>query len=806
LLQDRQGTMWVASADKKLTLVGNEKLAVYDQRDGLPQDLCRPLLEDRDGNIWFATTNKGLVEFKAGRFTTLTRAQGLSSNAITTVYQDREGTLWIGTLDGGLNRLTRQMITVYSDGEGLSSTNVYPICQDKAGAIWVGTWGGGLFRYSDGRFHKFQSQGQLPGDKITSLMEDREGRLWIGRIGGVSWLKDGTIHDLPLSDKTGFVTNVRAICEDRLGSLWFGTDSAGLACYKDGALTLYTKEQGLAGNDVKAIIEDRQGSLWIATYGGLSQYNNGAFRSMTEADGLASDKVRSLYEDNDGAIWIGTYDGGLSRLKDSKLTSYTTRDGLFSNGAFQILEDDRQNFWMSCNLGIYRVARQQLDDFAAGRIKAVNCVPFGRSDGLLDLECNGGVQPSGIKTRDGRLWFPTQEGVAVIDPEQMPINVEPPPVVIENCILNREPIDFRDGIDVRPGSENLEIGYGGLSFIKPEQVRFKYMLEGLDSDWKDVGPRRIAYYPYLPPGTYTFRVIASNSDGIWNTEGASLLITVHPPFWRTWWFTILSAMIAAAIAIVVYERRVWLLKRARQSQEAFSRRLIESQEADRRRIAAELHDSLGQSLIVIKNWALLGLSVAARNAPPREHLDEISETATRAIHEVREIAYNLGPFQLERLGLQSTIEEMVNKLASASAIRISATIDPIDGLFTRDAEISVYRIVQEAINNVVKHSKATEASISIRRNGQHLEIEIRDNGRGFSREAAAAENAARRGFGLVGIEERARILGGSSAVKSEPARGACVSISIPLPPSEVDSAQRAEDVQELANTTERQTQ
>jgi DNA-binding NarL/FixJ family response regulator len=398
----------------------------------------------------------------------------------------------------------------------------------------MGTWERGLSRYKEGRFDSFTDRGVLG----TALAEDSEGGLWIGSFNGAARLKDGKLTDFKDELKLPGPA-VQAILEDAAGALWFGTN-AGLVRRRDGAVTAYTTKDGLAGDDVRAILEDRQGHLWIGTYSGVTRIADGKFSSWTKREGLKSNRVRSLHEDRSGAIWVGAYDGGLSRIKDGRVANITMDDGLFNNGVFRILEDARGNFWMSCNLGIYRVSRRQLDDFADGKIRAVNSIVYGKSDGMLNPECNGGYQPAGIRARDGKLWFPTQQGVAVIDPETVPFNPHPPPVVIEECLLDRAALDFSDQAQIAPSQRNLEIHYTALSFIKPEHIRFKYKLEGLDKDWVDAGTRRQAFYSYIPPGQYTFTVIAANSDGLWNTEGRSLRIIALPPFYRTWWFIFLT--------------------------------------------------------------------------------------------------------------------------------------------------------------------------------------------------------------------------------------------------------------------------
>jgi signal transduction histidine kinase len=379
--------------------------------------------------------------------------------------------------------------------------------------------------------------------------------------------------------------------------------------------------------------------------------------------------------------------------------------------------------------------------------------------------------------RDGKLWFPMLGGIAVVDPAAVPFNPAPPPVVIEECLLDRQPVAFQSGLQIRPGAQNLEINYTGLSLIKSEQLRFRYRLEGLDHDWVEAGTRRTAYYPHLPPGSYTFEVRAANSDGIWNTEGQRLRITVLPPFYRTWWFLTLATLLVGGVVFGVYKYRVTQLERRQAAQQAFARQLIESQESERKRIAAELHDSLGQSLVLIRNWALLGTSQLDKQAPAKEELDEITTTAARALNEVREIAYNLGPYHLDRLGLAGTIEDMVNRVAQASQIEFTTELTLPSGLLTREAEMHLYRITQEALNNLVKHSAAAAARVALQHDAHEVKLIVRDNGRGFDPHTSA-NHGKRGGFGLHGIEERVQLLGGVWTMQSAPGQGTTIEVTI----------------------------
>lgn len=774
MFEDGRGRLWLSTQEGRLVVFADGKFTDYAV-PGVPRVVVVKFYEDRRGDLWLGLAGQGLLRLSGERLTRYTTADGLAGNDVQTVYEDREGSLWVGTMTG-LSRLTPRVVTAYSAADGLSRDNLYPVMEDRQGGLWLGARGG-LTLLRGGVFTNLAARYRIDERLIMSLMEDRAGGLWVGTWSGEVWrIKDGrAVAHLPREGIPGSV--VRAIYEDREGVLWLG-GGAGLLRYRDGHFTRYTKTDGLSGDAVHVIYEDRAGSLWLGTEAGLTRYSGGLFTAYTERDGLSAGIVRSLYEDADGALWVGTYDSGIYRFRDGRFARLTTAEGLFDNGAFQILEDARGYFWVSCNRGVYRVARRELNEAADGRLARVVSTSYGRQDGMLNVECNGGGQPAGVRGADGRFWFPTQKGVVVVDPEAVPANDAPPPVAIEEFVVDRAAVDFRGGVVIRPGQDNFEVHYAGLSFVKPEQVRFKYKLEGFDADWIEADTRRVAYYTQVPPGSYRLRVVAANTDGVWNWEGASVELVVVPPFWRTWWFTALTAASLVGFAFVLYRRRIDRLKLAHAAREEFSRRLIESQEEERRRIAAELHDQLGQDLVVIKNWALVGLGGAApSNSPEAERLREISETAAHAIEEVREIAYNLGPYQLERLGLARTIEEMIGRVSAPSGVRFSVRTEGLDGALPKESELSLYRVVQEAVTNVVKHSGAAHASLEVARGAGRLRVTVSDDGRGFTHDGGGRGG---RGFGLRGMAERVRLLGGVWAVRTAPGGGTVVEIQIPL--------------------------
>jgi signal transduction histidine kinase/ligand-binding sensor domain-containing protein len=793
--QEANGSVWLITADGRVARAESGRVtAVFDGRDGLPKyplsfmtgSRLGLVAKDADGSLWLVdlpSMQKELLLKKAAVPPPLEREEILST------YRDGEDNLWFGTTRDGLFRARKQIITAYSGADGITEKNIYPIYEDRAGTIWVGATGG-LFKYENGTFALIESTKNF---LVNAIGEDAAGRILIINHGALYVQENNQF--VPF--ERGKISDVGynfAIHTDRENALWIGGNT-GLRRFKDGVQESFTTADGLAGNDVKVIIEARAGGLWIGTYDGLTHYKDGKFTSWREADGLPSRTVRSLYEDADGTLWIGSYDGGLGRFKDGKFTRYNTKTGLPNDGAFQILEDDNRRFWISSNRGIYSVGKDELNEFADGRRANVTVVAYGKSDGMLNAECNGGRSPAGTKTRDGRLWFPTQDGVAVIDPQNIKTNSQPPPVVIETVKIDNEfqVPSFRfqvegsdkpetwnlkpETIEVQPNQQNFEISYTALSFINSENMRFKYKLEGLDDEWIDAGTRRLAYFSHVPPGNYTFHVIAANSDGVWNEQGATLRIVVLSPFYRTWWFLTLAVLGIGGIAFLLFQRRVAQIKLKHTAELAFSRRLIDSQEQERKRFAAEMHDGIGQSLVIIKNRARLSLKQSDQKEAMLDHLENISETASHAIEEAREIAFNLRPHLLDRLGLTKTLESMLGKVFGASGIEFEAEIEGIDNVLEKDSEILLYRIVQECVNNILKHSQASKAVVKIEHADNDLTINISDNGRGFN-PSASGNDLSKRSFGLVGIAERTRLLGGKLNIESAVGKGTTVSIII----------------------------
>ena len=575
LLRERNGALWIGT-DQGLNRLENGRFTVFTTKQGLSHDVVVALREDREGNLWIGTDGGGLNRLQDGRFTAFTTKEGLTNDSVFALHEDREGSLWIGTNLGGLNRLRDGRFTPFTTQEGLSNDFIRAVFEDRAGTVWIATEGGGLNRLKDGRFTAFTTKkGGLSNDTVFALLEDRAGSLWIGTDSGLNRLKDGRL-DVFTANMGLSNDSVLALHEDHEGSLWIGTYAGGLNRLKDGRFTSFTTKEGLSNDTVNTIYEDRAGNLWIGTRGGgLNRLKDGRFTAFTTRDGLSDNQVFALHEDREGSLWIGTYGGGLNRLKDGRFTAITRKQGLFDDVIHRIIEDGRGDVWMSCNKGIFRVSKRELDEVADGKRTRVVPVVYGTADGMRSAECNGG-SPAGWRTRKGTLWFPTTRGVVRIDPDHLPTNPLKPPVAIEEVRVDERVTSSAGGLRLPPGTQTLEIHYTALSLAAPSGVRFRYRLEGLDEAWVDAGLRRTAYYTRLPHGSYRFRVIACNNDGLWNEEGAALDFTVDPRFHEAGWFRGLVALLFVLVGPLFHRFRVRRLNR----QKAVLERLVAERTAE----------------------------------------------------------------------------------------------------------------------------------------------------------------------------------------------------------------------------------
>lgn len=563
---DREGRLWLG--ENRVYRIQDGQLHMFGERDGLPTtSLYHSFWQEEDGSVWFSSGGAsslgiGLVQVKGNDVTLWGADHGLQGLSIQDLFNDREGNTWLATARG-LIRRRKQIIQSYSTKDGIDHSEIYPILRDSKNNIWIGSTKG-LSIYRNGRFEplEIKSAPNAPANgtwrsgrmSVQSLWEDANGTMWVGLNGGLYLIKDGVAEMLSEG------SHVFAIKNDSHGNVWAATNKGLLRFNNYELKASYSVKDGLPNEFMTIVFEDSKGSLWFGGLGGLSRFEGDHFTNYTAKDGLAGNYVRTIYEDVDGTLWIGTYDEGMSRFKAGKFTNYKESDGLFNSGVFAIEEDQAGFFWISSNRGIYRVSKKDLNDFADGRIAKINSVGYGRADGMLSAECNGGRQPASLKDDSGRFWFPTQEGVSIVDPNAEAPNPLAPSVVIEQVLVERQPIDFRRGISIDAGQKDLEIHYTGISLIKSDQTKFQYKLEGHDVGWVDAGTRRTANYSYLPPAKYTFRVKAANSDGVWSENAAEIEIEFKPYFYETTFFYLAAVFVAAMALLLVWKISVHQLE------------------------------------------------------------------------------------------------------------------------------------------------------------------------------------------------------------------------------------------------------
>src|SRR5689334_10559942 len=750
IAETKNGYLWFGTLDG---LYGLDSSTGTSSFVALPNSRVSALRVDRADVLWVATA-RGLASLRNGKIETFTTDDGLTSNLVLSLFEDREGSLWIGTEAGGLNLLKSKKFTTYTTKDGLPNDLVKAIYQDAQGGIWIGSNGGGLTLFKNGSFTTWTTRDGLSSDVVLSLAGDANGTIWVGTPDGLNRFKDGKFQTFTFAE--GLSNDlVRSVLVDRNGVLWVGTRD-GLNSFHNNEFTTYSTRDGLANNFIGAIYEDSKGNLWVGTLGGLNKISDGKFQTFTTKDGLSSNTVISLYEDGSGDLWIGTNGGGLNRFRDGKFVSFTNMPDVI----YRILEDKQQNLWCSSNKGIFRVNKRELDK------GVVNPTFYGPADGTLTRESSGGGHPAGWKTSDGRLWFATIKGLAVIDPEHIPLNTSPPPIAIEQLFVDNQSIPLTPKVTLSPGAARLDFYYTALSFIAPENVRFKYKLEGFDHDWIDGGGRRVASYTNLRPGNYLFRVIAANNDGVWNESGAALDLYLRPRFYQTYWFYLLCVLLLALTA--------WQLYRLRVRRMAVQFRAVND---ERNRIAREIHDNLAQDILGISvQLELVARLMPAAAETAKAHLDRARMLVRNSMTEARRYVWDLRSQELQKKDLPAALRDTTKRLTAETDIETVVEVaGPLRPLPV-EVESNLLRIGQEAINNAVKHARAKRIEVGLNFDTRKVQLSIRDDGRGFDPREQIADGH----FGLLGMRERAEQIGGALSIDSAPERGTQIAVDVPL--------------------------
>ena len=816
ILEDPAGVVWIGTRTRGLIRHEGDRFT----RLLITQDTVQALHADRAGTLWIGTPH-GLLRYHDGKTQTLTHADGLSHDSVTAILEDRDGNLWVGTAGGGLNRLTRGHITRLTAQEGLSDDDVRSLLEDHEGNLWVGT-ADGLNCLSEGRFTTY---GRLEAQRdlaVTAVAPGADGGVWMGtKSSAIVRLKNGRFEDWVLPGGLGRETVV-TLHEARDRSLWIAVENGRLFRLQGGVITDETPREATAMWRFPVIVEDKggplffitgtvgagvgrfarmvdrhavmlddhplaapaprlgyphvaswqaNGTLWMGGSLGLARLEDGAWKRFTSEQGLPHDRVRSISPEPDGSLWIAT-GGGLAYWKGDVFRKVVTQDGLPESYLRLVVDDGLGHLWVTSKGHIFRLDKKELHDFFAGRVSRVTPIEFDISDGLRTTEAGPLSNCPGFRDGDGRLWFATSKGVSVVDPRKIEIREPAPAVRIEAMNVDGGAADLRVAhAQYQPGRGEVTIEYTALSLAAPSKVRFRHRLEGIDDDWVEAGVRRTAYYRTLPHGSYRFAVMACNRDGVWNGQAAIVAFSIAPPFYQRWWFYAMCLACVGMVAALVHRLRV------NQMRERFAAIIDE-----RTRIARELHDTLAQGLAAVgiqMDTAMSRLPDEPTLSRVHKHMQLARSMVRSSLAEVRRSIWVLRAQTSKTAnGLSVSLQDNLAHLTADSGVSATVRVTGEPRPLPSEIERSLLRIAHEAVTNAVRHAAARTVDVELRFDTDKIHLRVKDDGCGFDPESAR-EKTAGKNFGLVGISERARAMGGQLTLDSRPGVGTEVECHLP---------------------------
>lgn len=722
------------------------------------------MTRDRDSNVWVATS-KGLVRVNPSGTSSLDPSEKRSNDPVTAVFEDREGDLWVGTA-WGIARLRDTVFTTYSGSSGLPSDSDGALYVDSEDRTWFAPTDGGLYWLKDGHVGRVTTAA-LHGDVIYSI-DGRKGELWIGRRGGLTHLrhKDSLFATKTYTHSDGLAQNsVYAVHESRDESVWAGTLNTGVSHFKDGSFTNYTTADGLASNTISSIAESSDGIMWFGTPNGLNAFFHGRWRVYTTQDGLPPGNVNCLLEDSAGTLWIGT-DNGLAFIRSGNIETPADVPDQLRESIFGIQEDKTGSLWIATAKHILRLDGHKL---IQRTLVPSDLREFGVGDGLLSAR---GVRRNKSVVADslGRIWFSTNRGLSFVDPSSMKLASAPALVHVDALFADGRHINLAQLIRVPAPHHRITLTYTGLSLSVPSRVRFMYRLDGFDQRWTEPTSSREAIYTNLEPGHYLFRVIASNSDGVWNSAEATLPFEIEATLWQTWWFR-LSIVLSIALAILAFFK-LRMLKLASQLKLRFEERL-----AERTRIAQELHDTLLQGVISASMQLHVVVDQMPTDSAAKPTLNRVLRLMGRVTEEGRNAVGGLRARQTHTLDLAEAFSEIQHEFATQQEVSFHVMVEgqprPIHPIIRYD----IYSIGREALTNAFRHAQAKNIEVELEYAPYGLRVLLRDNGIGFDSKIL---RFGRHGhWGLSGMRERAKRIGARLRLFSRPAAGTEIELIVP---------------------------
>jgi ligand-binding sensor domain-containing protein/signal transduction histidine kinase len=729
------------------------------------------MIRDRESNTWVGTNN-GLLCFTNSGVSLSAREVPATGGPATALFEDREGNLWVGS-PRGIERLRKSAFVTYPVVEAQSERSG-PVYVDQEGRTWFAPVAGGLHWLEGEKRGSVTSQG-LDRDVAYSIAGSRK-ELWVGRQrGGLTRLQysDDSTKIQTYTETDGLAQNsVYSVYQSRDGTVWAGTLSRGVSRFDGRRFITYTSASGLASDSVASILETRDGTIWFGASNGLSSLSNGQWKTYAAKDGLPAEDVNCLFEDSSGTLWTGT-SKGLAFLGSGRAQIPRNLPALLRGRILGIAEDKTGWLWIAT---ADRVLRVQRDKMAAGTLGATDLREFGREDGLRSTE---GVKRSRSVVSDpaGRVWFSLSHGLSVIDPSHLTDSSAPALTHIEGLSVDGSQMEIRDLVRIPASPKRITLTYTGLSLADPERVRFRYFLESFDRTWSEPVATREAVYTNLGAGFYRFRVVASNSDSLWNGSETSLQFEIEPLFWQTRWFRSTCVTLILLSVWSVHRYRLYHLTKQ------FNMRL-EERISERSRIARDLHDTLLQSF-----HGLLFRLQAARNLFPGrpaeaiQVLDGAITKAEQAIAEGRDAIQGLRPAPTAQNDLAHLLTAMGQEIAGSQdtgrdSPNFSVTVEGARRTLSPILQNEIYRIAGEVIGNAFRHANASQIEAEIRYDDGLLRLRIRDDGKGT--DPKVLKEGARAGhWGLPGIRERAKQIGARLDFWSEAGAGTEVELTVP---------------------------
>ncbi len=770
LWMDKSHRLWIGSG-YGLMWYNSGNFYAYTTLYGLSDNFVSTIYEDTLHNLWVGTYS-GLNRFIEGRFHNELNNHGIPYDQVNVVFEDARGNIWVGSREG-LIRLTPKPFTVETKLQGLSHNHVTSVLEDHLGRLWVGTWGGGLNQLIEDKVRVYGTTNQLSSDLILALCEGHDGSIWAGadNQGGLFRLHGQSVTHYTAQD--GLIdAAISALLEDRENNLWIGTRQ-GLCRLSKGK---FVKEPEAQNRSIRAICEDAAGQLWLGGDAGLMRRSEGTIENLSSNGTFPQETVSALYADTQGSLWVGTLGEGLFRWRQDHWDKFGVQEGLFSDELLGIIEDHGW-LWLTSTKGIFRVRQHDLEVLKRDRKEAVPCIVYGKADGLESIVCGSIATPTVWKTAEDRLCFATTKGLAITDAQDTKVDLSPPPVYIEQVEVDRKPIPLSNGqsLTVPPSHGELDIRYTALDLRAPEKCRFRYRLDGVDSDWVNADTHRTAHYNNVTPGAYRFHVLASNKDGVWSETGASLDLELRSHFWQTWWFRTLA--VAALVGLASGSARLITQRKMQRKLELMERK--HAVERERGRIAKDIHDDLGSSLTRIM---LLGQRAKGDLVERKEvgtHLEKIINFSRGTIQAMDEIVWAVNPRNDNLDGLVNYLIEYADQFFQDTTIRCRLQM-PVASQLTLPTEVrhDLFLAIKEALNNVLKHSGASEVQVQVLHSDSAINIIIDDNGCGFEPEPG---RNGRHGNGLQNMRKRMDAIGGQMEIITAPGHGTKLKFTIRVP-------------------------